>query len=735
MQPIDRDDPVASLADLVDPKFGKFEETADGYTKYIPSPEELEGLNARFAEEINQAKQDHEGFFAQIKANIETYRARPTGMRAGDKNPVITLPIVGRQIDNSVAYEVVSIMKPRPIVSFDPYFNSTYKVPAMMEDPEALMQMGQMMGMQGGMMAPPMPMEVEYTAEEVARAWEAGFDYKLREKLDGRRLFKAIAKDIRIAGYAVVKNVWDRQTYSVTTPEYAKAPEGWIQVVGEREHELVDGEPNKFVPVSPFSFLMPMDEDNVQRSPWISEDTPEDPTSFRENLGTEYTLIPKDEWETAAGMTTDEYRQTSDRAVRESVDKRKAQRPSKKHDIKDVWFFYPVRLKEPGEDGKTRTRLRNMSFLGKYHMGLQKFLCIYKNPYRHGKRPYVVFFEDEEAHRLSTVSMVERVGKHQKLISQALHLDFQNAVQANNFNYYVDPDSEAWPVLTNGDNYPGKVIPRRDEKEVETKQAGVNHPGLANIVAFLGNDLAETTGENQYKMGQMIPNRTAASTVSQIMEAGYLKPLMTMQAVSDCFAELVRMWLSTQSQYAPFGEIVPTRDEETNELIEVPFRFPMEPVFSNFRIALTAADEELAKEADTAETIMLSEKMAESGLRVMQIVGAMASPEVSPAITAIFEDLLGTENEFRKMLMKAKRSDIKKFALDTKKIKSVLEEKQQALMMQQQMMMEQQAAMGGMGGGMAGPEAPLPENGQAPVGGGMVGMAGPPVDGGVPAGL
>jgi hypothetical protein len=109
---------------------------------------------------------------------------------------------------------------------------------------------------------------------------------------------------------------------------------------------------------------------------------------------------------------------------------------------------------------------------------------------------------------------------------------------------------------------------------------------------------------------------------------------------------------------------------------------------------------------------MLSEKMAESGLRVTQIVGTMASPMVSPGMTAVLEDLLVTENEFRKMLMKAKRADIKKFSIDKEKIKGVLAEKEQAMQMQ----MMQQQPQGGMGGGMAGEPgagAPVPQDGQA----------------------
>lgn len=699
---IDRDDPVKSILEL-DASVGKFEVNDDGYIKFVPSAEELERLNLSFGERIAQTQEDHKESFDQIHRNIEAYRGKGVTLKDGGK-PVLTPYIIGRQIDQMVAHETVRVMQPRPIVSFDPFFRAQYSVPIEESDPEALA----MMGAQA-----PVPMQVEYDAEDVAAAWAAGFDFKLREKLRGRELFRNIFKDIHVAGYSIVKNPYERTTRTVTTKEYKKNPKGWIDVVGEREWQVLDGEPNQLRRVSQFAFLMPMDADDVQHAEWVSEDVPEDASTFREKLKSEYTLIPKDQWNEVVGAMTDKWRPEAEAEIRSAIDKRRATRPRMMHDIKEVWFFHPVTVKEPTAEGEERKVVRVMSFMGAYHFGLKRFLCIYRNPYHHGKRPYEVFFEDEEAGRHASASTVERVAQGQKLVGQMLHITLQCAVKAATNAFWADPDGPAWDIVSGPDGIgPDTVIPGKNDEDFGVIELGRNHGGLMNEIGFVMNDITESTGQDKYRMGNSIPNRTAASTVSQILEAGYLRPTLTIQSVSDGFARLVRMWLETQRQYQPLGEMVPTRDPETNALIEVPFRFPMEPVFDNFRIALTAADEELAKEVDTAETIQMAGVMAESGQRCAQILGAIADPNTSPAMASALEDLLQIEIGFQKMLMKNKRTDVGKFSLDKERVVALLQEKEQAMMMmeqQQAMMQQQQMQQGGMGGG--GSEAAVPGGG------------------------
>ena len=217
----------------------------------------------------------------------------------------------------------------------------------------------------------------------------------------------------------------------------------------------------------------------------------------------------------------------------------------------------------------------------------------------------------------------------------------------------------------------------------------------------------------------MIPGRTPADTVRQILQSGLQRPLMTMSAVSDGFGIAVKMYLNVLRQFNPYGEMVPTKDPETNAKIMIPFLLPSEEVLDNFDIALTAEEEELAKEADTEERIMMYNLVSEASGKFAQMAGGMADVNASPALTALFEELLHINVRTLKAVIEPTRKDTSKFLPTQQVIAGIMAEKQKNIQLAMQQMQ--------MGGGANG------EPSGAPGGAGAVPAppAGPPGSGGM----
>jgi len=119
---------------------------------------------------------------------------------------------------------------------------------------------------------------------------------------------------------------------------------------------------------------------------------------------------------------------------------------------------------------------------------------------------------------------------------------------------------------------------------------------------------------------------------------------------------------------------VPTKDPETNAQIMVPFLLPVEDVMDNFDIALTAAEEELAKEADEEQRIMTFNLLGQASNTWAQIAGAMADINASPAITNLFKELFEIQIRGFKLILEPVRKDSAKFLPSSEAIAAIVAE-------------------------------------------------------------
>lgn len=706
-------DPVGTLEDVDAPR-SKWELSPDGYyERWIPSEDEHDAVSNYVYSYIRSLEADNTEILNEVAENIDAYRAKTkiVGSKS-DEEPVVTLPLISRKIDQLVAFQTATLLRPRPIVSVDPYFDDVYEVMSSQKVPDP---------MTGQMVEVGVPKQ--FDSEEVAATLEFGLDYKLRERMPIRQVLKKTVQDLAIANYSVVKVVWDQKYRTVRNNKITRLPNGMAVVDGLEERILRGKDAAQITNVNLFAFLAPLDC-AIEDAELVCELAPMSVTDFREKLTTGEFFLPKqDTWQALVHNTTKDFRLSQDRS--RSLNAPDAQ---ERHDTREVWFEWPIEFEEFNEDGTSYTVLKRTQLCGIYHMQAKRFMTLYRNPYHHGRAPYVLITEDEDARRRPELSLVGRTKKHQALVSQMLHLNIQNAVAASNFDIFCVPETDAWDALTTQSRRPGRLIPRNDKDEVEMRQAGQNHPGLNQEIGMLIQDISDTMGVSPYEEGTMVPGRTPADTVRQILQSGLQRPMMTMATISDGFGEIIKMYLKVLKQFQPYGELVPTKDPDTNDKIMVPFLLPVDDVLDNFDIALTAAEEELAKEADQEQRIMLFNLLGQASGTWAQMAGAMADVNASPALTNMFAEMLGIQMRAFKLIVEPVRKDVSKFLPAKETIAAIVAEKQQnvQLAMQQQ---QQQMAMGAMGGAEPGAEGSTGTVPQAGVGAGAMGpMAGPPAN-------
>lgn len=708
-------DPIGALEDG-DVDSGRFELSEDGYyEKYLPGTSEREALHTFVYDYIKALETDNAQILRDVADNIDAYRAKPKSVGSNaDEDPVITIPLIGSKIDQLVSFEVVTLTRPRPVVTIDPYEDDIYEVltkETINVGDEGPMEMGA---------------TTTFDSEEVAATLESGVDYKLRERMPLVKTLKKISMDLKVANYSVLKVVYDTRQSVYRQNVVKRLPGGFARVDGTEERILRGKDSARINNVGLFAFLAPVDCD-VEDAELLCELTPLSTTAVREGLSTgEYWYPKRDEWDGIVKHTTKDFKLTQDpeRTLKD------ASGAVERHDVREVWFQWAPEVTEYDDEGKSYRVRKLMSMCGLFHMGAKCFLTLYRNPYHHGMPPYILVTEDEERRRRPELSLVGRVRVHQALISQCFHTDISNAYQASNFDIFCNPDSDAWTSIKEQGRRPGRLIPRYDEKEVEMRQAGANHPGLGSQIGYLSQNLTDTLGVSPYEEGSVIPGRTPADSIRQILQAGLQRPLMTLSAISDGMGRAIRMYLRVLKQFEPYGEIIPTKDPETREKLRIPFRHPVEEVLDNFRIALTAADEELAKEADQEQRIMMFNLIRDAGSTFAQMAGAMADVTASPAITGMFAEIFQNLNRALKLVIEPVRKDVKKFVPSDQSLQNLLMEKQQAVIaaMQQQAMMAQ---MGGGGGNPTGGGGPV-SAGAGPGGGQMGAMAGPAGNAGGP---
>lgn len=710
---------------------GTLELDERGYTRFVPSDEERKRIEAHLATEMERAREDYEPLWADAAENIKTYKAIKTQVEGGET--ILPAPIARIPADQIIARTFNTITRPRPIFSIDPYFKGEYPVvvPTQQAMPVQLpMQMPTNMGgpdmtgggMGGGMMGQPatptmqtVAVPVPTDAEIISRYLESGIEFKLREKTDFLNiLLKSIGDAVK--GCPSYLKIYADQKYK--TIKVPKVNGAVLDLTSKEDRRVSKGDVVQWGLVSYFNALMPVDEDDPDESPWFAERTPEDPFTFNSKVITEdYFLVDEEEGDALSRVTTDVYNPfQSD--VKESTEKKIAQKPRQKCDVWLVWYDCPVRYVDP-EDGQKKIKVLNLC--SHFHLGGKRLLDCYINPNDDQSRGYVAV--DQMGDGDSTVGILKYF---QTVFTHALQAEIKNAFHANNFTYWYDPDGEAAKVfegtkrLSIGTSVPGKF---GEGLDWGVARVGAEHYSLLPLTQFIAALGQQASNVSAYEQGENIPGRTPAATVSQILQQGFEQPILFLRRLNMAFSKALRLYLERTRQYQPMGETLPIRDEKSKAIIEIPFRFPIGEVLDNFRISLTAADEAAAKEHEFEQQAMRLKIFQTFAAFVAQVAGPISNPNATPAQVEFFRATVSAAQKIFDRIIGQDRTDEESFDL-AKAVDAIAQERQQAMQIA-----AEQARMGMMngaqgqvpqGGGSVPPTPGAPTAGRGP------GMVGPP---------
>lgn len=706
------DDDQLKAALAVDKASGKFELDENGYTRFIPSKDEAKKIDAWLGEEIARALEDHQPVFQDAAENIETYKA-VKGTIADSGETILPSPIARIPADQIIAWTYNTVLRPKPIFSLDAYFPADYDVavPVQMPDPTPDPMTGQLSGREITVAVP-----TPTNAETVAMRLEQGVDFKMRERLGFSEFLRTIVTDcVTGASPAWAKVCRTLKTRPTMGPKVVKG--AFLDLSTKTETYVRDGEEVHFYAIPTFNVLMPMDEDDPNESPWIAERTPLAPEEFRGRVLTEkYFLVDEEEGERLSKMTSDT-RDAVQAGLVESTQNRVAATPRSKCDVWEVWFYRYIKFVDPETNKKT---VKRISFMGDYHLTARRLVSCHRNPYDHQQRIHIPFWQIKDPHSHAGSSTVGILKYHQKVATHLIQAEIKNAFHANNFTYWYDEDSRVADFFAGKRQLsPGEFIPGKEGEDWGVTRVGAQHYSLLGMMQWIAAQAQQSSNVSSYEAGDNIPGRTPAATVAQILEQGRQQPIMFLRTLNDSLVKLVRLYLETVRQFQPMGETIPLRNPETREIVEVPFRFPVGEVLDNFRIALTAADEAMAKEHELEQLTMLKNLLMQDANFVAQVAGPMSNPQLTEGQVELFRKILDANGTLMKKIMSLSRTDEEVFDY-SKAIGAIVEEHNQA----QAAMQQQQAAMEGMNanqpanaaGNGAGPEGGPDAGGPAGVG-------------------
>lgn len=650
-----------------------FEADSEGYERWVPSEKDREKLASYLASEIQRAKVDYKPVYDRMIENKRIYKGLPE--KGGKK---LVLPVCKSAANYIIANLVNKIMNRKPLIQCTPDEQDDYEI--MLPDGTATTR----------------------SAEEVAAALEVWAEYKFRKRIPMRKIVTTLFTDI-ITGYspAWIKVYHHKRYRTEQVAKYDKlAGNGKLSYAGKATRKVLDGEPNQIVNVNGLNMLMPIEEKDVQTSPWIAERKEYSVTEMRSHLTECGKLFsgkgdPLKEEEFLAKVT-DIYALAQ---IKDAADLagRVASAAPGKHEVYEVYIDWPCVV-----DGSYVV----IPLVVDFHPESQEILDAYRLPYSHGKRPYEAFFQDQDGHEFDGSSVVEDISTHQKFATDLLHLEIQNAVQANLKAYKIKHGSIAWDEVGGKEIRPGHGIPVDDKDDITEFQIGSDYRTVLPVVDFLKANADEMANIGDYQRNQGNLSRATGAAVSQAMDAGANKPEQILANIREGLSRVLWMYFRMVQQFSPGGEDIPFRNEETRELLMIPMRFPVDPLNEDFGFTFRASEDDQLQQAQFEQIQLLKGMIDAQNPAIAQMIGPMFDPSMPMEMVEINKEMirrseyllgLGFETLFRK--------DRSRVELDMSLIDNMLAAKQQLLMEQQQMTGAQAEGQMGAEGEQVLPEA------------------------------
>lgn len=705
---------------------GRFELDEKGYTRLFPSEKEKADIERDLGEWIERAERENHARFDAQAENVETYSAVKSTLANEGGQAILPSPIARIPADQIIAATHNNIMRPRPIASFDPYFDAKY--PVLMPSPEYDPN-----DPSGAMLAgipPGTPMQIDVDAETISRRIEQGMDFICRERIGFEEKSHRVTHACVVEGYAWIKTFRQKKKRNLIRPKKSSAL--LIDVEEKEELEYNSGSEVQIEFVHDSNMLRPNLDQPIDELPWLAERIPDNsPDDVRAAYrNDEYFLIVDDEEaEKLASLTSatvDESKRRTDSSVRN-------QTPEQPHDdkycdIREVWAYRWLKVKD---EVTGESHPRRFMLLLTYHHGARKLMAAMRNPYNHQRRIHTVFSQFLDGS--CTVGIVKY---NQQIGTHLIQAEIKNAYLANNFHYRYDPTAldtakffEANKTIHPGTNIPGMTT------DWDVVRAGAEHYSLLGLIQWNAGVAQMTSKVSDYEAGAAAPSHTSPNTVSMLLDRGGQQSVLFLRMLNRGWREVFKLFLETARQFQPLGEVIPIRNPKDKTITNVPFRYPIGEALDNFRFSLTAADEAMARERDPDQMAAFMDTYQRHVNFMMGPIGALINPDTTEEQAGMYRKLIEGGQALLDRYVSTSRVDEETFNI-MPQIDSVIAEKRELIA---QAKAAQEAAnasnQNANGGGLVPPAEGAPDAlATAGLGGesGVAGGAGAPSEEGLP---
>lgn len=656
-EPLLLEDPIEPLLEEQADTATIVTDVINGYDRVIPRQDVLEQMQGAYAQAIASTDQDYEErVFRRMAENLKAYEGE------SNENEIITIPIVKRIGNQQVGWLSTQILSKNPYITIKPLDGGFYEIPWQVTgsapipgtEPAMPMDMGEEMGpeeMGVGAAPPATPAPLErpvfqtrqVSSEDAAKLYEKYIHYKLTECIDFEQLVEDTAYSIHAGENPTYWKIWydPKVTHAKKKTWQYNAAKGGLQVVGLENTEIRSRETVRIDHVPGQNIIIPLDEPNCdeQSASWLAERTPMTNMEIWEGIksGVYDFCMPEgkkptdDDVRTVLGMRDVPLSVMGDTMAQ--VDDFVASNPRTVHDVRNLWFFYPIRRTVDKRDV-----IEIHSLCAKFHVTARRFLNLYRNPSWTGLRPYVSFFMRKRPHRFTGSSTASDVAPIQRLISAIFDLQIKNGVQSNLKVFLIKENSATWRWFTKANNTlrPGAKIPYEDKDDVNPVQLGSTIQSMANEITYLNSEAERLTVERDYTD---VPNRTAAATVSQVETLAKMQPTTVLRGVRRKIARAIEMYLQTVAQFHDYEEI-PFLDEETKETVTQLIGFPREIIEHHFSFHVTATGDEDTKQARFEKFGIVGKIIDGRNAEAAKMAAAILDPQAPQAVKDFTKHLL-----------------------------------------------------------------------------------------------
>lgn len=709
-------DPLSLLKDVTQGKLVP-DPARPEYSRYLPSPEERRVMVAWLKSEIAKAEKADESRCELILKNRKAYHARDN-----DKDKVITLPIIKRDVSQQSANIVNAIMGKDPICTVKPQEAGEISILRKTDE-------GQ-------------PYEESISTTDEAEALQAYGEQLLRRRIPFRKRVEAAATDMCRGGmpylqvsyeanYRVIKQKRVEQQIDPTTGVVIDA-----KVVEVRQTLPID-EPLRLEVIDGLNILMPPGENDEQLSPWIAKRWEISPTELRRRFSDgrfNFASPAKAESEKidaiAAGNTgsTKPWQQRKEDSAEQlgvDISERASNIP-----LYEIMFYWPVLN---GEEIET------LSLCGEFFCdGEGELLSLYENFYAHGKRIWIPCHQAPDPYEWFSGSTADNLRPIQNLQTALYHITVKNGVQAVTKSYKARMNSPGARSLKEqnkgGGLKPGAIIEVGAMDEIEPFQTGGTFGSLANEIQMIDSLARQLSVTPEY---QNIPNRTPTGTTQAVMSEAKAQGQVTLERMRAALGAAIQMLMQTAQQFEPYGRTISFQNPKTKAILERFVGMPVNLIDSQFSFDITAtADEDTKQALREAETVNLS-MVRESNKSIGEQIFQMLNAETPKFIEEpMLQFALREENQLNRVL-KLAHKDSDKYVFSEDELREWLDLKHQFLEEQAQEEAEraakEEAAAKEAAQNAPPPPPPGMDPGMAPPG--MAPMGTPPMDMGMPPGV